>query len=121
PLLLAPAYIALASTMLFAGDIDAAHALGETTIALLGDLPDLPVFARALDARVAAIAHVAVTHALLGRLDEAGRRLDEALGIARKSGHVVTLLATLTYGSLVGEIRRDWPMVHAPPREATAR
>jgi DNA-binding winged helix-turn-helix (wHTH) protein/tetratricopeptide (TPR) repeat protein len=120
PLLLAAAYIPLASAELFAGDIGSAHALGETTVSLLADLPDLPAFARALDARVAAIAHVAVTLMLLGHAAEARQRLDEALALARRSRDAITLLATLVYGSLVASLRRDWPMMRALTEESIA-
>ena len=119
PPLLGAAHVPLAAALLFAGDVRAAHTVGEAGLELFGEMDAMPFDTVIwLDPRIASLAQHAVTLTLVGLPREAARCVEEALAHARRSGHLATRLATLTYALLGARIRRDWPAVHALGGEA---
>jgi class 3 adenylate cyclase/predicted ATPase len=81
----------------FLGDITAAHTQFEQSLGLREVQPDFNVVPQ--DPYASTLIHLATTLAILGYIDQAGTRVNEALLEARRLGQALTLVDTLFWAS----------------------
>jgi class 3 adenylate cyclase/tetratricopeptide (TPR) repeat protein len=111
PVLLLHAHHALGAAFLWLGQPTLAREHWDNAIALYDPERDCPhAFAYGRDPGVASRAYAALALWHLGYPDQALKRSSEALALARKIDHPLSLAWALFFAALLHGLRREWPM-----------
>jgi predicted ATPase/DNA-binding IscR family transcriptional regulator len=111
PGLLVVAHLALGAASFYLGEPTVAREHWDKGIALYDPERHRSLaFVYGQDPGVVCLARVAVALWYLGYPDQALKRSDEALALARKIAHPFSLAYALFFGAWLHELRREWPM-----------
>jgi predicted ATPase len=111
PPLLLVAHLSLGAASFYLGEPTVAREHWDKGIALYDPERHRSLaFVYATDPGAAGLSHAAVALWLVGYPDQALKRSDEALALARKVAHPFSLAFALFFAAWLRELRREWPM-----------